>query len=157
MSTQLAASGADFLVLNDAGEHVFRVDGRLLVHDDTIRVEHLTRAGRYQADAHMARKQERLAITNEHGQEVGAIVRKQISPLRDRFVVELANGQVLSVEGIVANHEFFLSGADGAVAEVSRRWFRARNSYGVEIRPGQPEALIITAILAMDSMIPGAG
>jgi uncharacterized protein YxjI len=155
MSTQIAKTGTDFLVLNDAGEHVLRIDGHLLADEDTISVEHLTRQVRYQAVAHLARKQDRLAITDAHGNEVGAIVRKQISPLRDRFVIELVSGQMLSVDGNVANHEFAVSGIDGPVAEVSRRWFRARNSYGVEIKPGQRDALLITAILAMDSMVFG--
>ena len=155
MSTQIAKTGSDFLVLNDAGEHVLLIDGRLLADEDTISVEHLTRQVRYQSVAHLARKMDRLAITDAGGNEVGSVVRKQISPLRDRFVIELVSGQVLLVDGKVANHEFSLSGIDGPVAEVSRRWFRARNSYGVEIKPGQPDALLITAILAMDSMVFG--
>ena len=156
MSTQIAASGSDFLVLNDAGEHVLRIDGHLLADEDTISVEHLARQIRYQAIARLAPKQDRLEITDVDGQEAAAILRKQISPLRDHFSIELVGGPMLSVDGNVANHEYSISGIDGVVAEVSCRWFRARNSYGVEIKPGQPDTLLITAILAMDSMIFGA-
>jgi uncharacterized protein YxjI len=156
MSTQIAASGSDFLVLNDAGEHVLRIDGHLLADGDTIYVKHLAQQIQYRTNARLARKQGRLEITDMDGNVAAAILRKQISPLRDRFAIELVGGPMLSVDGNVANHEYSISGIDGVVAEVSCRWFRARNSYGVEIKPGQPDTLLITAILAMDSMIFGA-
>jgi uncharacterized protein YxjI len=38
------------------------------------------------------------------------------------------------------------------VAEVSKKWFRLRDTYGVEIEPGQDEAVILMIVVAIDEM-----
>ena len=38
------------------------------------------------------------------------------------------------------------------VAEVSKRWFRGRDTYGVEIAPGQDDALILPVVVCIDQM-----
>lgn len=155
MSTQLASLGTDFLVLNGAGDHVLRIDGYLISEEDTVCVEDIEGRVLYRAVAHLARQMDRLAIVDAQNVEVCAIVRTQVSPLRDLFAIEFPGGHELKVEGNVALHEFFISGPDGRIAEVSRRWFRARDSYGIEITPSQQDALLVTAIVAMNLMVNG--
>ena len=38
------------------------------------------------------------------------------------------------------------------MAEVSKRWFRLRNTYGVAIPAGEDDALILTIAAAVDQM-----
>ncbi len=38
------------------------------------------------------------------------------------------------------------------VAEVSERWFRVRDTYGVEIAPGKDDALILAVVVCIDQM-----
>ena len=38
------------------------------------------------------------------------------------------------------------------VAEVSKRWFRVRDTYGIEIVPGENDALILAATVCIDEM-----
>jgi uncharacterized protein YxjI len=38
------------------------------------------------------------------------------------------------------------------VAEVSKRWFRVRDTYGIEIEPGQHDALILAITVCIDHM-----
>ena len=38
------------------------------------------------------------------------------------------------------------------VAEVSRRWFRVRDTYGIEVAPGEDDALILAAAVCIDEM-----
>jgi uncharacterized protein YxjI len=38
------------------------------------------------------------------------------------------------------------------VAHVSKRWFRVRDTYGVEIEPGEDDVLILAATVAIDQM-----
>ena len=38
------------------------------------------------------------------------------------------------------------------VAEVSKRWFRVQDTYGVEIAPGQDDALILAVVVCIDQM-----
>jgi uncharacterized protein YxjI len=38
------------------------------------------------------------------------------------------------------------------VAEVSKKWFRVADTYGVEIEPGQNDVVILAATAAVDMM-----
>ena len=38
------------------------------------------------------------------------------------------------------------------VAEIAKRWFRVRDAYGVEIAPGEAEALILAVVVCIDQM-----
>jgi uncharacterized protein YxjI len=41
------------------------------------------------------------------------------------------------------------------VAEVSKRWFRIRDTYGIEIAPGEDDALILALTVCIDQMTRG--
>ena len=38
------------------------------------------------------------------------------------------------------------------IREVSKRWFRIRNSYGVEVAPGENDILILATTAVIDCM-----
>jgi uncharacterized protein YxjI len=38
------------------------------------------------------------------------------------------------------------------VAEVSKKWFRLRDSYGVEIAPGQNDIIILAVTVVIDEL-----
>ena len=38
------------------------------------------------------------------------------------------------------------------IAEVSKKWFRLRDSYGVQIDPGQNDIVILAVTVAVDMM-----
>jgi uncharacterized protein YxjI len=35
---------------------------------------------------------------------------------------------------------------------VSKRWFRVRDTYGIEIEPGEDEALVLAAVVALEAL-----
>jgi uncharacterized protein YxjI len=41
------------------------------------------------------------------------------------------------------------------VAEVSKRWFRIRDTYGIEIAPDEDDALILAVTVCIDQMTGG--
>jgi uncharacterized protein YxjI len=43
------------------------------------------------------------------------------------------------------------------VAEVSKRWFRIRDTYGIEVVPGEDDALILAVTVCIDRMGRGSG
>ena len=56
-------------------------------------------------------------------------------------------------EGQHLDHEYEIEEDGGKVAEISKRWFRVRDTYGVEIAPGQERHVIVPAVTAaIDSM-----
>ena len=50
-----------------------------------------------------------------------------ISPLRDRFTVDLEDGSRLEVEGDILDHEYQVTRDGVPGATISKRWFRVRD------------------------------
>jgi uncharacterized protein YxjI len=46
--------------------------------------------------------------------------------------------------------EFEIHYGGQPVARVSRAWFRVRDTYGIDVAPGQDDSLIIAVAVAMD-------
>lgn len=152
ISVDLMESETDFMVLTDAGELAFRIDGKAIDHD-TIRIEELDGRLLFEAPAHAAHKVGSLTILDANRTPAGKVHRHNVSPLRDRFAIELADGTLYSVDGAVATQEYSIYGPLGRIADISQRWFRARGSYGVEIAPDQQDALLLICVIAMDQMV----
>ena len=89
----------------------------------------------------------------ERGGEAAATVSKaMITPLRDRFSIELASGGEMTAKGNIVDHEYSIESDGETVAQISKRWFRVRDTYGIEIAPGQDDALILAAAVCIDEM-----
>ena len=52
--------------------------------------------------------------------------------------------------GNIVDHEYTIERDGTKVAEVSKRWFRIRDSYGVEIAPGENDILILATTAVID-------
>ena len=86
------------------------------------------------------------------GETVATIKKAMISPLRDRFAIELGEGGDLSAKGNIVDHEYEIERDGKKVAQISKRWFRVRETYGIEIAPGENDALILAAAVCIDEM-----
>ena len=75
-----------------------------------------------------------------------------ITPVRDRWSVQVGDGPDLEIQGNLLDHEYTIAADSGKVAEVSKKWFRVRDTYGVEIAPGQNDVLMLAATVALDMM-----
>ena len=84
-----------------------------------------------------------------------ATVKKRLIGIRDRYIVEVEDGDDLTAMGNFVDHEFKIERDGDKVAEVSKRWFRVRDSYGIEIDPGQDDVLILAATVCIDQMSRG--
>jgi hypothetical protein len=62
------------------------------------------------------------------------------------------NGPDLEVQGNILDHEYGIGEGRDKVAEVSKKWYRLRDSYGVAIDPGQDDALILAVAVCIDEM-----
>jgi len=72
--------------------------------------------------------------------------------LRDRFSISVDDGEDMEAKGNVVNHEYKIERGGDKVAEVSKRWFRIRDTYGIEIAPGEDDALILALTVCIDQM-----
>ena len=81
-----------------------------------------------------------------------ATVHKALVGLRDRFKIDVDGGQDLNAHGNLVDHEYEIESDGDTVAEVSKKWFRLRDTYGVEIHPGDEPALILAITVCIDAM-----
>ena len=75
-----------------------------------------------------------------------------ITPLRERWIIKIEGGQDLHVDGNIVDHEYRIERDGAKVAEVSKRWFRVRDTYGVEVAPGENDILILASTAVLDTM-----
>jgi uncharacterized protein YxjI len=152
MRQKLLALGDDFWIENEQGERVFRVDGKALRLRDTLDLEdaHGTKLCRIQTRA--LRIRDSMEIEDPDGERLALVKKALISPLRDRWNVELPDGKEWKVQGSIADHEYDIEADGHKVAEVSKKWFRARDTYGVQVAPEAYPALVLAVTVAVDSM-----
>jgi uncharacterized protein YxjI len=122
---KLLTLGDDFWIENDRGERIFLVDDKVLRVRDTMAIE-------------------------RGGDKVATVKKALITPLRDRFTVELEDGGRLEVEGDILDHEYQMTRDGIPVANISKRWFRVRDTYGVAVTPGQDDALVLAVTVCID-------
>ena len=83
---------------------------------------------------------------------IATIKKALFTPLRERFEVECANGIKYDVKGKITDHQYAFERDGNQVANVSKKWFRVRDSYGVEIGPNEDVPLVLAATVAIDQM-----
>ena len=79
-------------------------------------------------------------------------VKKALVGLRDRFHVEVDGGPDMKVKGNVVDHEYKIERDGDKVAEVSKKWFRVRDTYGVEVFDEREAILVVAITVAVDAL-----
>lgn len=151
MREKLLAIGDDFWIETENGERAFKVNNKVARARETFILEspsgeELFKIQKKDLHVHDTMKVER------DGDTVATIKKALITPFRDRFSIEVEDGPELSAKGNVVDHEFEIERDGNKVAEISKRWFRVRETYGIEIAPGQDDALILAATVCIDEM-----
>jgi uncharacterized protein YxjI len=98
------------------------------------------------------RVKDSMEIESPDGDQLAMVKKALISPVRDRFTVKIGGGPDLEVKGNIVNHEYTIGEGRDKVAQVSKKWFRVRDSYGVEIEPGQNDIIILAVAVCIDQM-----
>jgi uncharacterized protein YxjI len=150
MREKLASIGDDSWIEDEHGNKVYKVDGKAMRLRDTFILK--DRAG-----AEVAKIQERklhirdtMAIERD-GKKI-AEVHKRLVGFRDHLKVDLEGGGELKIKGNLTDHEYEIKGDHGKVAQISKKWFRVRDTYGVEIAQEQDDALLLAITVAVESL-----
>lgn len=152
MHEKLISIGDDYWIENEAGERAFYVDGKALRVRDTLIIKDVQGNELYKLKEKLLRVRDTMDILDAEGKTAATIKQALITPLRDRWKVEVANGPEMDIQGNILDHEYKIEAGKEKVAEVSKKWFRIRDTYGVEIETGQDNALILAITAAMDQM-----
>ena len=154
MREKMFAIGDDFWIENEEGERAFKVDGKALRIRDTFVLEDASGAELYKIQEKKLTIRDKMEI--ERGDATVATIKKAlVSPLRDRFSIEVEGGEDMEAKGNIVDHEYKIERGGEKVAEVSKRWFRIRDTYGIEIAEGQEQALLLAVTVCIDQMARG--
>src|SRR4051794_17788300 len=130
MRQRLMSIGDDYWIETDDGDRVFKVDGKALRFRETFLLED---AGGQPVAKIQERKlhiKDSMEIEGPSGDRVALVKKALVSPLRDRFHVEVADGPDLEIHGNVLDHEYTFRRDGDDIAQVSKKWFRVADTYG---------------------------
>jgi uncharacterized protein YxjI len=157
MRQELESIGEDhYWIRNHAGEHVYRLDREAMRRGDTLALE----------DAHGTRlccirtwarpPWDSMAIEDADGQQLALVRRSPATPHRAEWRIEVDGHHEWKVQGNVVGHEYDIGDAGRRVAQISKRWFRVRDTYGIEVARDQDQALVLAVAIAVDAVSHGA-
>jgi uncharacterized protein YxjI len=152
MREKMVSIGDDFWIENNHGQKVFKVDGKALRVRDTLKFEDTHGRELCMIQEKKVRIKDTMNIEGPDGNTLASIKKAIITPVRDRWTVKIGNGPDMEVQGNIVDHEYKIEEGRSKVAEVSKKWFRVRDTYGVEIAPGQNDVVILAITVGIDMM-----
>jgi uncharacterized protein YxjI len=153
MRQKLLAIGDDSWIEDDQGNKAFKVNGKAMRIRDTFSLE--DESGNEVAKIQERKLHLRDTMAIERNGKKIATVHKRVVGLRDHLKVEIEDGHDMKVHGNLVDHEYQIDGHDGKVAEISKKWFRVRDTYGVEIAAEQDIPLVLAITVAVEDMTDG--
>ncbi|RDI68018.1 uncharacterized protein YxjI [Nocardia pseudobrasiliensis] len=145
MRQRMMGFGQDYWVTDDAGNQVFLVDGKAFRRSFELKGP--------QGEVYAVARRRLIALRDSmvvhiDGMPAATVRKKFFSPIRHGFTVALATGEQWTARGDLIEKNYVLEGPQGIVAETSRKWFRIRDTYGVEIyHPDIPLTLAIVVCI----------
>ena len=148
----LISIGDDFWIENEEGKKVFKIDGKVLRIRKTLVFEDAKGKKLAQIQERLLTIKDTMVVEDAEGKDIATIKKALISPFRDKWDVNVKNGPDLDVQGNILDHEYTVKQGREKVAEISKKWFRLTDTYGVEIEDGQNDILILAIAVAVDMM-----
>ena len=150
MREKLASIGDDFWIENEQGERVYKVNGKAMRLRETFVLEDPSGNELVKIQERKLSVRDKIAI--ERDGDTVATVKKALVGIRDRFVVDVEDGEDLKAKGNFWDREYEIERDGDTIANISRKWFRVRDSYGVEIEAGEDAPLILAIVVAIDTL-----
>jgi uncharacterized protein YxjI len=150
MRQDMFSIGDDYWIEDEAGAKAFRVNGKAMRARETWVLE--DPHGNEVAQIREKRMSIRDAIKIKLASGHEAVVKKEMVSIRDKFHVEVDGGDDLTVKGKIGDHEYKIERKGDKIAEVSKKWFRVRDTYGVEIENAADAVLLLAVTVAVDAL-----
>jgi uncharacterized protein YxjI len=146
---KIFAVGTDFWVTDEQGGRAFLVDGKILHIRQTLELKDPSGAVVATIRKKLVAIRETMEIERD-GAPSATVHKVLVSPLHHRYVIDIDGGGQLEAVGNFVDKEFQIQYDGQVVAQVSRAWFRIRDTYGIDVAPGQDDVLLIAIAIAMD-------
>ena len=84
------------------------------------------------------------------GEQVAKVRKQLFTPFVDRYTVDIPGPDDLELVGDLFDHEYTVRRGGKVVATVSKAYFTIRDTYAVDVAPGEDDLLILASVLALD-------
>lgn len=152
MRQKLVSIGDDFWIEDQNGRRAFKVDGKALRIRQTLLFEDPKGTPLCEIQKQFMHVRDTMDIEDPDGHRLAAAKKALVNPMRDHWTVERTGKPDLHVRGNILDHEYQIHADREVIAEISKRWFRFSDTYGVEIVPDQNDVLILAITVALDMM-----
>lgn len=141
--------GDDFWITDEQGDRAFLVDGKAMSIRQTMEIKDPTGAVVASVHKKLVALRDTMQIERD-GRVIATVRREMFSPLHHKSAVDLADGRTLEAVGNLTGREFDIKDGDHTLARVSRAWFQIRDTYGVDVAPGEDDAMLLAAAVCLD-------
>lgn len=148
----LFSIGDDFWIENEAGDRVYKVDGKVLRIRKTLVFEDAKGRKLAQIKERLLTIKDTMVIEDSDGRDIATVKKALLTPLRDKWNVDVKGGDDMTVQGNILDFEYDIRSGGKKVAEISKKWFRLTDTYGVSIEAGQNHILILAVAIVVDMM-----
>ncbi|MDA8368471.1 MAG: LURP-one-related family protein [Nocardiopsaceae bacterium] len=148
--------GEDFWVEDGQGERVFFVDGKALRLRTTFELKDPDGNELMVIRKKLISMRDTMHIERD-GDTVATVRKRMFNPIKDKLVVDFDKGDDWEITGDFFGKEYVISDRNGTVAHISRKWFRLRDTYAVDVNTyrndaGGDPALVISVAVCVDTM-----
>jgi uncharacterized protein YxjI len=150
MREKLASIGGDSWIEDEKGNKVYKVDGKALRVRQTFELKDPSGAEVAKIQERKLHVRDTMAI-ERNGKKI-ADVHKRLIGIRHRLKVDLDGGGEWTIKGNFTDHEYEIKGEHGHVATISKKWFRVRDTYGVDIAANNDDGLVLAVTVAVESL-----
>jgi uncharacterized protein YxjI len=152
MRQKMISIGDDYWIEDESGEKIYRVDGKALRVRSTLDLEDAHGTTLCRIQARVLNIRDTMEIEDPDGNRLAVVRKALVSPLRERWKVDREGGEDWTVQGNIVDHEYEIEADGRKIAEISKKWFRVRDTYGVEVAPDLEPVLILAVTVAVDAM-----
>jgi uncharacterized protein YxjI len=142
----------DFWITDEHDNRVFFVEAKFLSLHHTLKLEDASKHKLAEIKQRLVTFTDAMEVEHD-GRAVATVHRAVFSPLHHRAKIDLHDGGGhWEAVGNIIDKDFEIKEGHRTVARISRKWFRMRDTYGVDVHPGENDALIIAIAVCLDKI-----
>ena len=151
ISQKVLAVGGDYSVRDESGKEVYYFDGKLFnLGGKKVCVLDAQRK-------EVARLKKKIfsynpSFTLQRNGIVAATIRKRSFTVRDQVIIDVPGSNDYTVIGDYIGHEYTIKRGPNDIARISKKFFGATDSYGVDVFSGDP-ILVLSAVVVIDMVL----
>ena len=79
-----------------------------------------------------------------------AEIAQKLFSFRKSFVIKPVNAEFITVTGSFVEHSYYFYRAKQKIAQVSKKWFTGKDTYGIDIEQGDDAFIVLSAAVIVD-------